>query len=49
MTDAAIVKYGHKFAELKAALLAQSAVTTEITVLRIWDSVAQIGKRHVIK
>lgn len=44
-TDAAIIKYGRKFTELKAALLAHATINTEITVLRIWDSVTRLGKR----
>ncbi|EIM81824.1 uncharacterized protein STEHIDRAFT_161179 [Stereum hirsutum FP-91666 SS1] len=41
-TDAAIIKYGRKFTELKAALLAHATINTEITVLRIWDSVTRL-------
>ena len=33
-TDTAIVEYGQKFADLKAALLAHAVINTEITVLR---------------
>lgn len=44
-TDAAIIKYGRKFTELKAALLAHATINTEITVLRIWDTVTRLGKK----
>ncbi|KAF9058771.1 hypothetical protein BDP27DRAFT_1342956 [Rhodocollybia butyracea] len=41
-TDAAIVDYGKRFSELKAALLDHATINTEITVLRILDVVERI-------
>ncbi|KAF9064575.1 hypothetical protein BDP27DRAFT_1470619 [Rhodocollybia butyracea] len=41
-TDAAIVHYGNKFGELKAALLDHATITTGITVLRILETVERI-------
>ncbi|KAF9061868.1 hypothetical protein BDP27DRAFT_1300736 [Rhodocollybia butyracea] len=41
-TDAAIVHYGNKFSELKAALLDHATITTGITVLRILETVERI-------
>lgn len=42
-TDTAIVEYGIKFADLKAALLAFVTINTEITVLRVFDTVERLG------
>lgn len=42
-TDAAIVAYGTKFSELKAALLERAAINTEIAVLRVLNVTEQIG------
>ncbi|KIK60577.1 hypothetical protein GYMLUDRAFT_244151 [Collybiopsis luxurians FD-317 M1] len=41
-TDAAIVTYGQKFSELKAALLARSAIHTEIAVLRTLEIIERL-------
>ncbi|EIM81233.1 uncharacterized protein STEHIDRAFT_162217 [Stereum hirsutum FP-91666 SS1] len=41
-TDAAIVEYGNKFSELKAALLAHATINTEISVLRVLDIVERV-------
>ncbi|KAE9396971.1 hypothetical protein BT96DRAFT_1021056 [Gymnopus androsaceus JB14] len=40
--DAAITMYGSKLNELKSALLAHSTINTEITVLRIWETVKKL-------
>lgn len=41
--DAAITMYGRKFNELKSALLAHSTIKTEITVLRVLETVERLG------
>lgn len=43
-TDMAIARYGNKFAQLKAALLAHAAINTEIAVLRTLEDVERIGR-----
>ncbi|KAE9386012.1 hypothetical protein BT96DRAFT_891849 [Gymnopus androsaceus JB14] len=40
--DAAITMYGSKFNELKSALLAHSTIKTEITVLRVLETVERL-------
>ncbi|KAE9395097.1 hypothetical protein BT96DRAFT_997889 [Gymnopus androsaceus JB14] len=40
--DAAITMYGRKFNELKSALLAHSTIKTEITVLRVLETVERL-------
>lgn len=42
-TDAAIIQYGQRFCDLKAALLAHATIQTEISVLRILDTVERLG------
>lgn len=42
-TDGAIIKYSDAFRKLKDALLSRATIYTEITVLRIMETVEGIG------
>ncbi|KAJ4484499.1 hypothetical protein C8R41DRAFT_958545 [Lentinula lateritia] len=48
-TDQAIVQYGQKFIELKAALLGHSAISTEMMVSRILRNMVQLKERMVLE
>ncbi|KAF9049428.1 hypothetical protein BDP27DRAFT_1434122 [Rhodocollybia butyracea] len=41
-TDLAVIEYGQKFSDLKAALLAHATIQTEIKVLRIFETAERI-------